>query len=76
MGSPSAPDTKRLMHANAVVTMSCSLDVPGRMKSAATKLANLGLPAKYVEMPGCTHGNISDGDAVFDETFQWLRAQE
>jgi pimeloyl-ACP methyl ester carboxylesterase len=76
MGSPNAPDTKRLARATAVVTMSCSLDVPGRMKSAATKLASLGLPAKYVEMRGCTHGNISDGDAVFDETFRWLRAQE
>lgn len=76
MGSPAAPDTKRLAHATAVVTMSCSLDVPGRMKAAAEKLVGLGLPARYVEMAGCTHGNISNGDSVFDDTFRWLRAQE
>jgi hypothetical protein len=23
-------------------------------------------------MPGCTHGNISDGERVFGEVFDWL----
>jgi hypothetical protein len=25
-------------------------------------------------MPGCTHGNIADGERVFGEAFDWLAA--
>ena len=55
--------------------MSCSRDVPARMKEAANKIDKLGVPAKYVEMHGCTHGNITDGDRVFYDVFEFLRTR-
>jgi pimeloyl-ACP methyl ester carboxylesterase len=72
IGSPSDPSTTHLAEARGVVTMSCSRDVPGRMKDAARRLTAKGVPASYVEMPGCTHGNITEGDRVFDTAFDWL----
>jgi hypothetical protein len=54
--------------------MSCSRDVPFRMKDAARRLSAAGIPATYLEMPDCTHGNVSDGDHVFDVAFDWLAA--
>lgn len=72
IGAPTDPSTQRLKSARAVVTMSCTLDVPWRMKDAARRLNATGVPATYMEMPGCTHGNIADGDRVFDDAFGWL----
>ncbi len=74
IGAPSDPSTVHLAGARAVVTMSCSRDVPARMKDAAKRLLARGVPASYLEMPGCTHGNIADGDRVFLEAFDWLDA--
>jgi pimeloyl-ACP methyl ester carboxylesterase len=74
IGSPSDPSTTHLAQARGVVTMSCSRDVPGRMKDAARRLEAKGVPASYLEMPGCTHGNITEGNRVFDEAFDWLAA--
>ncbi len=62
----------KLVDAQAVVSMSCSYDVPGRMKSGAKKLAARGVRATYMEMPKCTHGNITDGERIFGEAFRWL----
>jgi pimeloyl-ACP methyl ester carboxylesterase len=75
IGAPSDPRPERLAHARAVVTMSCAFDVPGRMKHAASVIAASGVPATYLEMPGCTHGNIGDGERVFEAAFRWLAAQ-
>jgi len=72
MGSPRNPDIARLKTARAVATMSCSLDVPGRMRDAVRRLEAAGVRAAYFEMPKCTHGNISDGERIFSELFQWL----
>ncbi len=74
IGAPTDPSTARLAKARGVVTMSCTRDVPWRMKDAARRLMAKGVPATYLEMPGCTHGNIADGDRVFDEAFDWLTA--
>jgi pimeloyl-ACP methyl ester carboxylesterase len=74
IGAPSDPSTSLLAGARAVATMSCSRDVPARMKDAAKRLLARGIPASYFEMPGCTHGNIADGDRVFLEAFDWLDA--
>ncbi len=63
---------EKLVNAHAVVSMSCSRDVPGRMKSGARKLGARGVRAKYMEMPKCTHGNIADGERIFDDAFTWL----
>jgi hypothetical protein len=46
--------------------------VPGRMRDAARRLVLAGVPATYLEMPGCTHGNLADGDRVFAAAFDWL----
>ncbi|HEX7665029.1 MAG TPA: hypothetical protein VF407_10975, partial [Polyangiaceae bacterium] len=62
----------KLVDAQGVVSMSCSYDVPGRMKSGAKKLGARGVRATYMEMPKCTHGNIADGERIFDEAFAWL----
>ncbi len=72
IGAPSDPSPVRLSQAQGVVTMSCSRDVPGRMRDAARRINAAGVPATYLEMPGCTHGNIADGERVFEEAFEWL----
>lgn len=76
IGAPTDPSPKSLTRARALVTMSCSLDVPGRMKQAAHAASRAGIPATYFEMPGCRHGNVAEAERVFDETFDWLRANE
>lgn len=73
IGSPKDPRKDRLEKATRVATMSCSLDVPHRMKSAVTMLTKVSVPAAYFEMRGCTHGNLADGDAVFADVFTWMR---
>lgn len=72
IGAPSDPSPARLSQARGVVTMSCSRDVPGRMRDAARRISAAGVPATYLEMPGCTHGNIADGEHVFEMAFDWL----
>jgi hypothetical protein len=72
IGSPSEPALDLLNSARAVVTMSCSKDVPWRMKGALPGLKRRGIPAEYFEMPDCTHGLIADGERVFGEAFDWL----
>lgn len=74
IGAPSDPKPQLVASAQAVVTMSCSRDVPGRMRDGARHIAAAGIPATYLEMPGCTHGNIADGEHVFGEAFDWLAA--
>ena len=54
--------------------MSCARDVPWKMKEATARFVKAGIPSTYVEMPGCTHGNITDDDRTFDAAFDWLRA--
>jgi pimeloyl-ACP methyl ester carboxylesterase len=63
---------EKLVDAQGVVSMSCSYDVPGRMKSGAKLLGARGVRATYMEMPTCTHGNINDGERIFGEAFSWL----
>lgn len=72
IGSPRDPRLDRLQGSRAVVTMSCSLDIPSRMKNASKRLVTAGIASMYLEMPGCTHGNITDGDRIFQEAFSWL----
>lgn len=74
IGSPRDPRLDRLRGARAVATMSCALDVPGRMKGAAIRLAEAGIATMYAEMPGCTHGHLAEGDRVFGDVFRWLGA--
>jgi pimeloyl-ACP methyl ester carboxylesterase len=74
IGSPREVTASRLRSSRALATMSCSRDVPGRMREGAAHVAALGVPATYFEMPGCTHGNLAEGNRVFDELFVWLEA--
>jgi len=74
IASPGDPVAKRYAGASAVVTMSCSRDVPFRMKAAAKQIGALGVPSRYVEMPGCTHGNFTEAEATFADIFAWLGA--
>ncbi|MBN9164381.1 MAG: hypothetical protein BGO98_41450 [Myxococcales bacterium 68-20] len=76
IGAPTDPSPKNLARARAVVTMSCDRDVPARMKQGAVAATRAGIPATYFEMPGCTHGNVTEGERIFDATFDWLRANE
>jgi pimeloyl-ACP methyl ester carboxylesterase len=71
---PIDPVTESLRKAHAVVNVSCSLDVPYRMKAATQSLMKLGVPTIYVEMPKCTHGNMADGERAFTEVFDFLDA--
>ena len=72
IGAPSDPRPALVAKARGVVTMSCARDVPGRMREGARRITAAGVPATYLEMPGCTHGNITDGERVFGEAFDWL----
>ncbi len=74
IGAPSDPSVRRLAQAEAVVTMSCARDVPARMKSAAERLRAAGVPATYIEMPGCTHGMLGEAEARLGEALRWLEA--
>lgn len=74
MGAPTDPSTAKLAEARAIVTMSCSRDVPARMKEATNRFVRAGIPSTYLEMPGCSHGNITEGDKTFDAAFTWLAA--
>ena len=76
IGAPTDPSPRNLARARAVVTMSCSLDVPARMKQAAQATSRAGVPATYFEMSGCRHGNVADPERIFDAAFDWLRANE
>lgn len=76
IGSPMDPNVELLSKARAVATMSCSKDVPWRMKGALTSLRYRKIPAEYFEMPDCTHGNVTEGDRVFGEAFAWLDANQ
>jgi predicted esterase len=72
IGAPTDPSAVKLAEARAIVTMSCSRDVPWKMKEATNRFVRAGIPSTYVEMPGCTHGNITDGDRTFDAAFAFL----
>ncbi len=72
IGAPSDPKPQLVATARAVVTMSCSRDVPGRMREGARRIAAAGVPATYFEMPGCTHGNVADAERVFGAALDWL----
>jgi predicted esterase len=72
IAAPSDPIPSRYAKARAVVTMACSRDVVSRMKLASKAIGALGVPSTYIEMPGCFHGEIADGDARFGEAFAWL----
>jgi pimeloyl-ACP methyl ester carboxylesterase len=72
IGQPGDPTPAMFKRSRAVVTMSCSLDVPYRMKPAAKAIEAIGVPSTYVQMPGCSHGNIAAGDESFDTVFDWL----
>ena len=72
IGSPRDPRLDRLQGTRAVVTMSCSQDIPGRMEGASKRFSAAGIASMYLEMPGCTHGNIAEGDRIFNEAFSWL----
>jgi len=74
IGQPGDPQPSDFKRSRAVVTMSCSLDVPYRMKPASKAIEAAGTPSTYVQMPGCSHGNIADGDLSFDTVFGWLDA--
>jgi pimeloyl-ACP methyl ester carboxylesterase len=76
IGAPTDPAPRNLARARSVVTMSCDRDVPSRMKLAAAGATKAGTPATYFEMPGCSHGNVTDGERIFDATFDFLHTNE
>ena len=73
IGAPKDPAASSFARSRAVVTMSCTRDVPARMREASKRISRGGVPSTYVEMPGCTHGNLADAERVFDEAFAFLR---
>lgn len=80
IGAPTDPNPAHFRTAEGVVTMSCSLDVPWRMKEAARGIERASggasgskVRSTYVEMPGCTHGNLARGDETLGAAFAFLR---
>lgn len=76
IGSPTDPNAAMLAGAKAVVTMSCSKDVPWRMKGALGGFSYRKIQAAYFEMPDCTHGQVADAERVFGEAFTWLEEHQ
>ncbi len=74
IGAPTEPSLESLRRAQGVVTLSCSLDATQRMKGAARRLQGAGVPSTYLEMRGCTHGNIASGEETFRSAFDFLAA--
>ncbi|HQY60380.1 MAG: alpha/beta hydrolase [Myxococcales bacterium] len=72
IAAPVDPSVAALRSARAAVTCACSLDVTQRMRSAALRLSAGGVPSTYLEMPGCTHGNVAKGEETFGAAFAWL----
>jgi pimeloyl-ACP methyl ester carboxylesterase len=75
IGAPRDITASHLRTSRALATMSCSRDVPGRMREGAQRVAALGVPATYFEMPGCTHGNLAEGNRIFGDVFVWLEGR-
>jgi len=76
IGAPTDPSPRSFAGARGLVTISCDRDVPARMKRAADAATGAGIPGRYFEMRGCTHGGVADAERVFGETFDWLHANE
>jgi len=74
IGAPTDPSARSFLRARGLVTLSCSLDVPARMRQAAVLASRAGVPATYFEMPGCRHGNVAEPERIFGATFDWLQA--
>lgn len=74
IGAPTDPSPSHFLTTRGVVTMSCDRDVPLRMKEASRGIARKGIPSTYVQMPGCSHGWIGDGENTFGAAFEFLGA--
>lgn len=72
IGAPTDPSPQRLRRARALVMMSCSRDVTSRMKQGAARATHAGVPSLYLEMPGCTHGQLAEPEATFGRAFDFL----
>lgn len=72
IGAPTEPNAQNFSKTKGVVTMSCSLDVPTRMRDASKRIKRAGVPSLYVEMPKCHHGGVGDAERVFDEAFSFF----
>lgn len=74
IGAPTEPSARSLGQARSLVTMSCDRDgAAPRMQKAAKAAEKAGVPATYIEMANCTHGNVTDGEVNFTRTFDFLR---
>ncbi len=77
IGAPTDPSAKSLAAAHSVVTMACDRDgAAPRMRQAAKTASKVGVPATYIEMASCTHGNVTEGEVIFGRTFDFLRQNE
>ncbi|MBX3234181.1 MAG: alpha/beta hydrolase [Labilithrix sp.] len=76
IASPRDPSPASFAKSRALVTMACDREVTARMRQAAAATKRLGTPATYLEMPGCIHGQVGDGERLFGEAFDWLAANE
>lgn len=72
IGAPTEPNAASFARTKSVVTISCSLDVPARMRDASKRIAKTGVPSTYLEMPKCHHGHVADPERIFDEAFSFL----
>jgi len=74
IGAPTEPNANNFARTKGVVTMSCALDVPTRMRDASKRIKKVGVPSTYVEMPKCHHGGVGDPERVFDEAFSFFES--
>lgn len=68
VGSPETPSPDDLRSARAVATLAGERETQDKMKAGARALDAAGIPARFWELPGATHGNYGpDGERIMGE---------
>ena len=73
IGAPTDPSATKLAEARGHRDDVVRARRPWKMKEATRRFVRAGIPSTYLEMPDCTHGNITEGDTTFDAAFTFLR---
>ena len=74
IGQPGGPNARALRRARAVVAMSGTRDNPATMRAGARDLTRIGVPATFISIPGATHGQLGDANALMAQALDWLAA--
>ncbi|EYF04984.1 alpha/beta hydrolase [Chondromyces apiculatus] len=72
IGAPTTPSAARLRKVRGAVMVSGEHDAKYRMKDGARGLGAAKVPATYLEMPGASHGQMTEAEKTMREALTWL----